>query len=69
MAHSRKYSIDGEQNVDSTTDSILGITGGTAVEPTIYFLALGSEATPADNTIIWYAGRHTAAGSARVPSG
>ena len=24
---------------------------------------MGSEATPADNTIIWYGGRHTAAGT------
>ena len=64
MAHHRKYSADGEQNVDSSTDSILGITATSAVEPSIYFVSLGSEATPADNAIVWYAGRHTAAGTA-----
>lgn len=56
--------MDGEQNIASPDDSILGITGSTAIEPSIFFLAIGSEATPADNTIPWYAQRHTAAGTA-----
>ena len=64
MAHSRKYSVDGEQNIASPDDSILGITATTAVEPSIFFIAIGSEATPADNTIPWYLARHTAAGTA-----
>lgn len=53
-----------EQNIASPDDSILGITGTTAVEPSIFFFSLGSEATPADNTVIWYAQRTTAAGTA-----
>ncbi len=64
MAHAKKYSIDGEQNVASPTASLLGFTSTTAVEPSMFYLALGSEATPADNTIIWYIQRHTAAGTA-----
>lgn len=63
MAHSRKYSTSGSQTVDSSTDSVLGITATTAVEPSIFFIAMGSETAPADNQIIWYAGRSTAAGT------
>lgn len=64
MAHSRKYSVDGEQNIASPTVSILGITGAATCEPSVFFVSLGYEGTPADNTIVWYAGRHTAAGTA-----
>ena len=63
MAHSRKYSIDGEQNVASPDDSVLGLTATTAVEPSVFYIGIGSEATPADNTLIWYLARHTAAGT------
>ena len=58
------YSIDGEQNVASPDDTCLGMTTTTAVEPGIFYFAIGSEATPADNTIVWYIGRTTAAGTA-----
>ena len=64
MAHSRKYSVNGSQTVDSSTDSVLGITGTTAVEPSIFFVGMGSETTPADNQLIWRIGRTTAAGTA-----
>ena len=64
MAHHKKFSIDGEQNIASPDDSIPGLTATSAVEPSIYFFSIGSEATPADNTIPWYAQRHTAAGTA-----
>lgn len=60
----RRYSADGEQNVASPTDSILGITGGTTVEPSVYFVALSSSGTPEDTSIQWFGGRHTAAGTA-----
>lgn len=60
----RRYSVDGEQAIASPTDSLLGITATTAVEPGIYFLALGCEATPADAALIWYLQRYTAAGTA-----
>ena len=64
MAHSRKYSVDGEQNIASPDDSILGITQtGTVVEPSIFYLAIGCEVAPVDATIIWYLQRHTAAGT------
>ena len=64
MANSRKYSIDGEQNIAAPTVSLLGLTGSAAVEPSVFFLAMGSEGTPADAAFIWYIGRHTAAGTA-----
>jgi len=63
MAWNRRYSVDGEQNIASPTVSILGITATTAVEPSIVQLSLGFEGTPADNSIIWYGQRHTAAGT------
>lgn len=60
----RRYSVDGEQNVASPDDSILGITSTTTIRPTIYDLLIGSSATPADNALTWYGQRHTAAGTA-----
>jgi hypothetical protein len=60
----RRYSIDGEQNIASPTDSCLGLTSTTAIRPGLYDLLLGSADTPADTAIEWYIGRHTAAGTA-----
>jgi hypothetical protein len=60
----RRYSVDGEQNVASPADTLLGITGTTAVEPHVYFMSLGCEDTPADASIVWYIQRTTAAGTA-----
>jgi hypothetical protein len=57
------YSVDGIQTIDSSTDSVLGITGSTAVHPSIFFFSMGCETAPADNSIVWYAGRSTAAGT------
>lgn len=59
----RRYSVDGEQNIASPTDTCLGITATTAVEPGIYYIGLGCEDTPADASITWYLGRTTAAGT------
>jgi len=59
----RRYSIDGEQNVASPTDTMLGLTATSAVRPTLYDLLIGSAATPADNAIEWYIQRFTAAGT------
>lgn len=60
----RRYSVDGEQNIASPADSCIGITATTAVEPGIYFIAIGCEDTPADASIPWYLQRYTAAGTA-----
>jgi len=60
----RRYSVDGSQNIASPDDTCLGITATTAVEPGIYLLSFGCEDTPADASIVWYAGRTTAAGTA-----
>jgi len=64
MAHSRKYAVTGGQNIASPDDTVLGITGSTAVEPSIFFLAIGPEDTPTDITVVWRLGRTTAAGTA-----
>ena len=61
----RRYSIDGEQNIASPDDSLLGLTtGGTDNEPGIYMWSLGVDDTPADAAIEWYWQRYTAAGTA-----
>ena len=59
----RRYSIDGEQNIASPDDSILGITSAATVRPVIHYIGIGISGTPADNAITWYLGRHTAAGT------
>lgn len=59
----RRYFTYGTQAVDSSTDSVLGITSTTAVRPSIYDIIIGSQATPADNAIVWQLQRHTAAGT------
>jgi hypothetical protein len=64
MALGRRYSVDGQRAcAASAPQTILGITATTAVRPFIYDLLLGSSATPADNAILWYIGRYTAAGT------
>lgn len=62
-APGRRYSIDGEQNIASPTDSVLGLTSATTIRPGIYYIGIGVSGTPADNAIVWYMQRHTAAGS------
>lgn len=58
----RTYSIDGQRAV-SNAKTLLGLTGGTTVRPNIYDLYIGSSATPADNALLWYIQRSTAAGT------
>lgn len=60
----RRYSIDGEQNIASPDDSVLGLTSAATIRPVIYHMAIGISGTPADNAITWYVGRYTAAGTA-----
>jgi len=64
MAHSRKYAVTGGQNVASPDDTVLGITGSTAVEPSVFYIAFGPEDTPTDVTLVWRIQRSTAAGTA-----
>lgn len=59
----RRYSIDGQRAVNSPTKTLLGLTSTTAIRPGIYDLYIGSSATPADNAILWYIQRSTAAGT------
>ena len=61
----RRYSIDGEQNIASPDDTLLGlVTGGTDNEPAIYMWSIGTDDTPADASIEWYWQRFSAAGTA-----
>lgn len=64
MARRRAYSIDGQAAVASPTKSLLGLTvGGTTYRPWVYDLFIGASATPADNALLWYIQRSTAAGT------
>jgi hypothetical protein len=61
---SRRYSIDGDQNVAASPGAtVLGLTGSATQTPSVYHLSLGCEDTPADNSLNWYVGRSTAAGT------
>lgn len=60
----RRYAIDGDQNVASPADTMLGLTSTAAVEPAVYFLSLGCQDTPADSALEWFIQRYTAAGTA-----
>lgn len=64
MAFRRAYSVDGQAAVASPTKSLLGITGGTTWLPCIYDLWIGASGAPADNALLWYLQRDTAAGTA-----
>lgn len=59
----KRYSVDATQAVASPDDSVLGITSTSAIRPTIYDILIGSEATPADNALVWKLQRHTANGT------
>ncbi|MCI0403569.1 MAG: hypothetical protein L0212_08610 [Acidobacteria bacterium] len=59
----KRYAVQGSQNVASPTDSVLGVTGTTAVRPEIYDLIFGSSATPADNALNWLVQRYTVVGA------
>lgn len=63
MARRRAYIVDAQSAVASPTKTLLGITGGTAIRPWIYDLWIGASSTPADNSIVWYIQRSTAAGT------
>lgn len=64
MARRRAYASDSQAAVASPTKTMWGITGGTTVRPWIYDMWLGSSASPADNALLWYLQRDTAAGTA-----
>lgn len=56
------YSIDG-QDTNTAGTSILGLTGSASVRAKIYYIDLGSDATPADNAGEYVWQRSTAAGT------
>lgn len=63
MALGRRYEIDGQRAVASPTKTILGLTGATTIRPFIFDWMIGASAAPADNAVLWYFQRDTAAGT------
>lgn len=59
-----RYAGTGAQNVASPTDTVITITGAASTRGFVFFFALSSAATPADNAIEWIVQRHTAVGTA-----
>ncbi len=59
----RRYAVNGDQNIASGVVSMLGLTSTSAIEPSVYFMSLGCQDTPADTAIEWYIQRYTAAGT------
>lgn len=59
----QRYAATGNQNVASPADTTLGITGTAAQRLWCYFFTISSQATPADNAILWTLQRYTAAGT------
>jgi hypothetical protein len=59
----RQYAINGDQNIASPAATALTLGSTTAIRPRIYYFAFGTEDTPADATIVWYAQRCTALGT------
>ena len=59
----RRYTISGDQNAAATI-TILGMTSATTIRPSLYFLTVGSAATPADQASSFKCLRFTAAGTA-----
>lgn len=59
----RRYTSTGDQNAAAST-SILGLTSATTIRPVLYFMTVGSAATPADQAFNFKLSRFTAAGTA-----
>lgn len=61
----RRYSINGQRAcAASAPQTLLTLITATTIRPYIYDMLLGSSATPADNAILWFLQRFTAAGTA-----
>ena len=58
----RRYTSTGDQNAAATT-TILGLTSATTIRPVLYFMTVGSAATPADQAFNFKLSRFTAAGT------
>lgn len=63
MAYRRAYSVDGQRAVNNPTKTALTLTGGTTWRARLFYLTVGSSAAPADNALVWYIQRSTAAGT------
>lgn len=61
----RRYAISGNQNATTTASdaTILGLTSAATIRPSVYFLTVGSAATPADQAFNFQVQRFTAAGT------
>lgn len=60
----RKFALWGVAAVASPTKSLLQIVSAATIRPGIYDVFLSSDATPADNALLWKAQRFTVAGTA-----
>lgn len=58
----RRYASTGDQNAAATV-TIIGITSAATIRPSVYFLVIGSAATPADQAFNLKIKRFTAAGT------
>lgn len=58
----RRYTISGDQNAAATI-TILGVTSAATIRPSVYFMTVGSAATPADQASSFKFLRFTAAGT------
>ena len=58
-----RYSVVGDQNVASPTDTVISINGVTTRRAWVTHFTLGSSATPADNAILWEVRLFTASGT------
>lgn len=59
----RRYAIDGDQTITTPADSALGLTSVATTRPEVYYVCVGIEGTPADNTFVYNIQRYTAAGA------
>ncbi len=57
------YAVTGRTAGDSTADTCLSIQRGASKRFKLYDFTVGHSGTPADNAILWVAGRSTTAGT------
>jgi hypothetical protein len=63
MPKRRNYNVDNESACASPGKTAIVVTTGGTVRPCLYYIDLGSSASPADNAILWLIQRCTAAGT------
>ena len=59
----RQYAVNGSTTLTSAAKTYALLTSTTAIRPEIYYFAIGCEGAPADNTMVHFWQRYTAAGT------